>query len=219
MQVLLESRRDVTQGHHLLKQPRPRCGLGGVLPFLLPGNARGQAPPQAGLRPVARSRAQLFVPLCRGRSGAWRGARLPLRRGPALRANAKGSLGCLLLQDEQRVSARAGGQPLPGRRRQLPAEQGAVVLAPVPPGLVPGAAAQQGQVALAGRVGFVLRGETTRLEEMERNCGVTSATFFSHSEIILLQGWELEVPARGDAAATVGSEHGPQPRAPKTGTA
>lgn len=49
----------------------------------------------------------------------------------------------------------------------MPAEQGAVILAPVPPSLVPRAAAEQGQVALAGRVGFVLRGETTHLEETE----------------------------------------------------
>ena len=54
---------------------------------------------------------------------------------------------------------------------------------------------------------------------MEGNGGATPATFFSHSEIILVQGRELGVPPRGDAAATVGSEHGPWPRAPKTGAA
>lgn len=162
---MFESRCDMTQRHHLLKQPRPRCGLWSFFPFFLPGHTRGQAPPQAGLRRLVHSRAQRFLPLRRGRSSAWRGARLPWRRGPA--PCAEGSLARLLLQDEQRVGARAGGQPLPGRGRQLPAEQGAVILAPVPPSLVPRAAAEQGQVALAGRVGFVLRGETTHLEETE----------------------------------------------------
>ena len=57
--------------------------------------------------------------------------------------------------------------------------EGTVVLPQVPLGLLTGTTAKQGQVVLAGRVGFILREETAYLEKMEENYSITSAIPFS----------------------------------------
>lgn len=79
---------------------------------------------------------------------------------------AEGFLAAFLVQDEQSICHTAGGDPLPGGRREVFPMQGAVILAEVPVASIPRPTAEEGQVILTRGIGLVLKEETTDSENL-----------------------------------------------------